>query len=139
MKYIFRCEKLVRDRTPELISGEDCTVEVETLDRKAHISELKKKLKEEALEVDEALTRVELIEEIADVIEVLDALTLKLSISKSEIEEARRKKSIKRGGFIRGLYLKTVSASIGSPIAEYYLKQPTKYPLIESPSNHKNL
>lgn len=131
MKYIFRCEKLVRDRIPDLISELGNTVTVETLDHSTHIAELKKKLKEEACEVGSAKSREELIEEIADVKEVLDALVRKLSIHSQEIEDVKKKKSIKNGGFERGLFLKTVEAPIGSEIAERLLQQPLKYPLAE--------
>jgi predicted house-cleaning noncanonical NTP pyrophosphatase (MazG superfamily) len=132
MKYIFRCEKLVRDRIPDLMSEPGHTVIVETLDRQAHIFALKKKLTEEANEVEAACTRDEIIEEIADIKEVLDALMLKLSISRHEIDEIKRKKSLRNGGFDRGLYLKAVEAPMGSSVAERLLKQPSQYLLLET-------
>jgi predicted house-cleaning noncanonical NTP pyrophosphatase (MazG superfamily) len=71
MKYLFRCEKLVRDRIPELMIQQGSLICVETLNHKAHVIALKNKLKEEVLEICEAQTRQELIEEIADLSEVL--------------------------------------------------------------------
>lgn len=132
MKYIFRCEKLVRDRIPELMTGPDSIIEVETLDHKAHILALKNKLKEEAEEVHCAITKEELIEEIADVKEVLDALMLKLSITRTELEETKKLKSLKKGGFDRGLFLKSVAADKDSAIAARFLKDPIKYPMTKS-------
>lgn len=128
MRYVFHCEKLVRDRIPDLISEPGSVVEVLTLNRKAHINALKDKLKEEVEELVHASTREEIIDEIADVKEVLDALILKLAIHKTEVEEAKRVKSIKNGGFDRGLFLKTVVASKDSIVAERFLKDPIKYP-----------
>jgi predicted house-cleaning noncanonical NTP pyrophosphatase (MazG superfamily) len=130
MKYLFRCEKLVRDRIPELMTHQGSVIQVETLDHKAHIAALKNKIKEEALELCLATSREDTIEEIADIIEVLDALALKLSIKRSEIDSVKRTKSIKIGGFDRGLFLKTVEASGDSPVAARFLREPLKYPLL---------
>ena len=129
MKYNFRLEKLVRDKIPELMDAPDSVLEIQTLDRKAHILALKEKLKEEAQEVFCATTREELIEEIADVSEVLDALILKLNIKKSEIDDIKRLKSFKKGGFDRGLFLKSVVLPSDSPMALRFLENPSKYPM----------
>ena len=128
MKYIFQCEKLVRDRIPDLIAEPGNTIIVETLDHKAHISALKNKLKEEAEEVACASTREQIIEEIADMKEVLDALILKMAIDRNEIEDIKRKKSLKSGGFDRGLFLKTIEAPIESTVAQHFLKDAVRYP-----------
>lgn len=130
MNYTFRLEKLVRDRIPELMSEPGNVLEVLTLDHKAHISALKEKLREEVEEVFNAKTREQIIEEIADVAEVLDALALKLSIKKSEIEALKRAKSIRKGGFDRGIFVKTVQIPSDSTLALRFLEEPTKYPLL---------
>ncbi len=129
MKYIFQCEKLVRDRIPDLMAEPGSTLIVETLNHKAHINALKKKLCEEADEVALATTREEIIEEIADVQEVLDALILKMAIDRNELETIKRTKSFKKGGFDRGLYLKQVETPIESTIAQRFLKDHVKYPM----------
>ncbi|HXW59960.1 MAG TPA: hypothetical protein VEK06_00330 [Myxococcota bacterium] len=131
MHYIFRLEKLVRDRIPELMSEPGNVLEVLTLDHKAHIHALKEKLKEEVEEVLNAHTREQVIEEIADVAEVLDALTLKLSIKKSEIEDKKRAKAMRKGGFDRGLFVKTVQLPSDSDLALRFLQEPGKYPRLE--------
>jgi predicted house-cleaning noncanonical NTP pyrophosphatase (MazG superfamily) len=129
MKYLFQCEKLVRDRIPDLMADENSTLIVETLDHKAHICALKKKLVEEADEVAQASTREEIIEEIADVKEVLDALILKMAIDRKEVDEIKRKKNLRNGGFDRGLYLKAVETPAWSAIAQRFLKDQLKYPV----------
>lgn len=128
MRYVFHCEKLVRDRIPDLIAEPGSEVEVLTLNRKDHITALKDKLQEEVAELLRATSREEIIDEIADVKEVLDALILKLAISQTEVDEAKRNKCFKNGGFDRGLFLKTVVAPENSVIAERFLKDPLKYP-----------
>lgn len=127
MKYVFHCEKLVRDRIPDLIAEPGSTVVVETLNHKAHIRALKMKLKEEADEIARASTREEVIEELADMKEVLDALILKMAIDRNELENIKRKKSLRNGGFDRGLYLKTVEAPAESSAARHFLKDETRY------------
>lgn len=129
MKYIFQCEKLVRDLIPDLMAEPGSTLIVETLDHKAHILALKNKLKEEADEVFRATTREEVIEEIADLKEVLDALILKMAIDRNELEAIKRNKSMKKGGFDRGIYLKAVETSIESTVAQHFLKDNIKYPM----------
>lgn len=132
MKYVFRCEKLVRDRIPDLITEPGLAVVVETLDRHHHIAALKAKLKEEADEVMTAKTRDEIMEEMADVREVMEALMRMLAINHHEIDQIKRKKSLRKGGFERGIFLKTVEAPAGSELAKRFLKEPKKYPLAES-------
>ncbi len=122
MKYVITCEKLVRDRIPDLIADTESTIVVETLDRKSHILALKKKLKEEADEVAKAQSREQIIEELADLSEVMDALVLMLSIDRHEIDHVKRAKSLKNGGFDRGLFLKTIETKAGSAIAQYFQK-----------------
>lgn len=129
MKYVIKCEKLVRDRIPDLIADKESVIVVETLDRKAHISALKKKLEEEAMEVANATSREQIIEEIADLNEVLDALILMLSIDRNEIETIKREKSLKNGGFDRGLFLKSIETPVGSTIAQHFLKDASYYPI----------
>jgi hypothetical protein len=52
----------------------------------------------------------------------------KLSIKKSEIEDVKRSKSIKKGGFDRGIFLKTVRLPSDSALATRFLEDPSKYP-----------
>ena len=77
----------------------------ETLDR------LKDKLLEEAQEVFDAYNdsdKTHLKEELADVIEVIDAILYHNDLSLSEVLEIRDKKKEKRGGFEKGVYLESI-------------------------------
>lgn len=108
--------KLVRDKMVEVynhdienkISAEDYSIR--HLDKKELVEELKRKLLEEAEEVFEAYgkDREHLEEEIADVIEVIDAILYHNDISLDEVLKSRDKKRELRGGFKNGLYLEYI-------------------------------
>ena len=93
--------KLVRDKIPEIIieSGKQCNTR--TLTDEEYEYHLKRKLLEEAEEFCNEPT----VEEAADVLEVLYALTHLLGITMSEIVEARLYKKWERGGFKNKVYL----------------------------------
>ncbi len=96
--------KLVRDRIPEIIRREGKTPEVERISGERLRRALKDKLVEEAEELRKAEAG-QIIEELADVQEVLDALIEAHGLDPAEIELVRADKQAKRGGFSEGLYL----------------------------------
>ena len=96
--------KLVRDLIPEIIESSGkvpITCQVSGPDL---IAALRVKAKEEVDELFEA-EHQQLLEEIADVYEVLRALVVCENHTWSEIEEIAKDKRIKRGGFTEGLWL----------------------------------
>ena len=94
-------DKLVRDRIPEIImaKGEACSFHVATDGEYA--GKLYEKLREET----EELIRDRNIGEVADVLEVIDAILLHEGISRDEVESVKRKKSEERGGFSKKIIL----------------------------------
>ncbi len=75
------------------------------------LEELKTKLLEESQEVFEAYgdeDKSHLKEEIADVIEVIDAILYHNGIALDEVLSIRDKKKEKKGGFEKGLYLESI-------------------------------
>ncbi len=90
------------------ISASDYSVRY--LSRKETLEELKNKLLEETQEVFEAyeIGGEKLKEEIADVIEVIDAILYHNNIELKEVLEIRETKKEKRGGFETGLYLESI-------------------------------
>ena len=90
--------KLVRDKIPEIIraSGNQC--EISTLNDVEYIEALKQKLLEEANEVAIAPPE-ELAEELADVMEVIDALMAAAGIEPEKVKEIQQVKRSQRGGF----------------------------------------
>lgn len=107
--------KLVRDRIPENIAARGENVEFLQLEGEALIAELKRKVIEEAFEVADSKTSQQLVEEIADLREVLDALMSKLGIQEDEVNQKRRQKANSHGVFEKALMLTrtTLSSSLG--------------------------
>lgn len=90
--------KLVRDKIPEIIrnSGNQC--ETTILSNLDYIEALREKLVEEAKETAIAPPK-ELAQELADVMEVIDALMAAAGIDRETVKEIQKEKESQRGGF----------------------------------------
>ena len=97
--------KLVRDKIPDNIVARGENVALLRLEGEALIAALQRKLVEEALEVVDARTTAQIVEELADLREVMLSLVSRLDISDELIEQARRKKAKSRGSFHDALML----------------------------------
>jgi len=102
-------EKLVRDRIPEIIEagGQTCTTRI--LQGDEYLQALLTKLVEEAQEVKEAAV-YQRPEELADVLEVVDALLVALGLTEAQVREVQRRKRETRGGFAQGIYLSGINS-----------------------------
>lgn len=123
----FYIQKLVRDKMQSQLEAENASCVSKTLSDSEYSLELKKKVVEEAREVSSATTRENLIEEVADVFEVLEALIKLENISKEEITAYRIKKNDGWGKFEKRLWIETITAPINSEECEYLSRQPDKY------------
>ena len=90
--------KLVRDKIPKIIRDSSNQCETTTLSNLDYIKALRQKLVEEANEAATAAPD-ELAQELADVMEVMDALMAATGISPEEVREIQKEKRLKRGGF----------------------------------------
>lgn len=90
--------------------------------------EIRIKLREESEEVIAAKSRNELIEEIADLYEVIDTLSELHQISEEEIIAMQNQKKEERGDFKKRTFVETAEHPIGSFGEKYCLANPIKYP-----------
>lgn len=97
-------DKLIRDLIPEKLDGKGIKYGVHVADDEEYKTKLKEKLVEEAQEVLEA-GEDELIEELADLAEVLEATMEACGISEGDLAEVRNAKNEKRGAFSERLIL----------------------------------
>ncbi|TAK03634.1 phosphoribosyl-ATP pyrophosphohydrolase [Patescibacteria group bacterium] len=90
-----RYDKLVRDKMPERIraKGEACSFHV--ADDAEYWQKLKAKMAEEMGE----FVRDESADEVADILEVLDAIIAYKKFDRAEIEAIKKRKFDERGGF----------------------------------------
>ena len=96
--------KLVRDRIPKIIesAGKTCTTEI--LSPEDYLRMIDAKLDEELAEYHKDQN----IEELADLLEVINAAAIARGYSLEELEQVRAEKASKRGGFAKRILLKDV-------------------------------
>lgn len=90
--------KLVRDRVPEIIAAEKREYATEIMEDAEYCRALLVKLVEEAREVAEAEPD-EIVKELADLYEVIDALLLAFDLDKDAMLALQEKRRDERGGF----------------------------------------
>lgn len=97
-------DKIVRDRIPEIIKKSGSNPVTEILDNDGAIIYLEKKLEEEL----EEYKGNRKLEELADILEVIDAIALKKGFSFEELLALKEDKRKARGGFKENILLKYV-------------------------------
>lgn len=97
--------KLVRDRIPEVITNTGKRFTTRILNNEEYITELKKKSFEELNEYVSTDNNEDAVEELADLLEIIHALAEYHDSSIEEVEEVRKKKAEKRGGFKEKIFL----------------------------------
>lgn len=103
--------KLVRDKIPEIIKADQGRApKTRVLANEEFIVELLKKLKEEAKELAEVKdNKPELIKEIGDVYEVIDAIIEYYNLDREGIMKLKNERKQKRGGFKKKIFLESVN------------------------------
>ena len=96
--------KLVRDRIPEIIEESGKKAVIYIADDKEYLEKLYDKLIEEIEEFKENPSP----EELADILEVCDAIREYFKIDANEVEYIKKKKFEERGGFYKRIILKEV-------------------------------
>ncbi len=93
--------KLVRDRIPEIIKSKGKLVVIHKASEEEYKVKLREKLQEE---VDEFLESED-EEELADILEVIEAICSFKKIDRRKLERKRLKKKEERGGFYKRIIL----------------------------------
>jgi predicted house-cleaning noncanonical NTP pyrophosphatase (MazG superfamily) len=104
-----RYSKLVRDRIPEIIRADGGQPVTRILDQAEYRAALIAKLGEEAREVS-AAPAADLPAELADVLEVLQALTEASGMTWTGLQHVAARKRAERGGFSERIFLEHVDS-----------------------------
>jgi len=95
-------DKLVRDRIPEIISETGSIPITHIADDDEYWEKLKEKLQEE---VREFLDGSNFEEELADILEVIEAICEVKGIDSTQLRQTQAKKALARGGFKKRIIL----------------------------------
>lgn len=99
--------KLVRDKIPDIIRASGKHPEVRLLEAEEYFHRLEEKLDEEVGEFHADRTA----DELADILEVVFALTDAMGVSRDELMRLYQEKHSERGGFQDRVFLVSVSGS----------------------------
>ena len=101
--------KLIRDKIPEIIKADRHTSKTRIMDNEEYRQELFKKVLEEGKELREVKGDAkEMIKEISDVYEVVDAIIESYKLDRGEINKIKEERRAKRGGFKKKIFLEHV-------------------------------
>ena len=101
--------KLIRDKIPEMIKADNCNPKTRIMDEKEYYIELFRKVVEEGKELAEIKNnKKELIKEISDIYEVIDAIIEGYGLDTAEIKSVKEKRRKERGSFKKKLFLEYI-------------------------------
>ena len=100
--------KLIRDKIPEIIRSKGSIPKVSVLTEKKYRKALKEKMGEEAKELLEAKTKNDVLNELADIQELIKAVAKNHKIAIKAVENKRKKKVKERGSFEKKIFLRYV-------------------------------
>lgn len=125
----FRYDKLVRDKIAQLSRDSGHIVIEKTLRGLKLKAALQQKILEEAAELPlQAHKDMAVIEEIADLQQVIDDICRLYGIDEAELTAAKNQKIVKRGGFLDGSFVETVEISdVSDSLVQKLRQDPQKY------------
>ncbi len=98
--------KLIRDKIPEIVKSKWEQISISIANQEEFRIKLFEKLIEESNEVIDAKTKSEIIEEMADLYEVIDSILENEKIDKSDVLKIQKEKKYKRWWFDKKILLK---------------------------------
>lgn len=128
----FKQNKLVRDKIVTLMEDHGSKLYSFSLSDQEFNKQLRIKLQEEASEVLRTQTPQELIEELADVLEIVHALAKLHNISDLDLANAQKKKRKEKGSYDNRIFLTFAEHPKDSPQERYCLADPEKYPEVKN-------
>ncbi|MBM3192999.1 MAG: hypothetical protein FJZ59_02050 [Chlamydiae bacterium] len=126
----FLQNKLWRDKAIDLMQELKSIIHWQRLTDAEYDYQLRQKLLEESREVCRASSRQELMQELADVLEIIEALSAANKIPFEEVKTIQLKKKAERGGFEGRKFVTIAEHLEGSFGEKYCLADPEKYPEI---------
>jgi predicted house-cleaning noncanonical NTP pyrophosphatase (MazG superfamily) len=100
--------KLIRDKIPGIIKINNAVSKISELSAEEFKIALNKKIIEEACELAEAKSNEEILNELADILEVTEAIAKNSNITSGEITKRKEEKKQERGAFEKGLFLEYI-------------------------------
>lgn len=125
-KETFEYNKLVRDKIPARIAQDGELPVVIQCSDEDYIEKLEEKILEEANELAGASSIQDRTEEIADLLEVIEAICEKEEITIKEILKAKKEKFLKSGGFKEGLVLLSSESKPAIDVEKAFQTKKTK-------------
>ena len=129
----FKQDKLWRDKAVDWLEQMGSKIHWTKLEKDEFAEQLKVKLLEEAEEVCKAKTKEALLEELADILEVVTSFCELHETTLQNVIEVQNKKHQERGGFQGRKFVTVAEHLIGSHGEKYCLNDPEKYPEILDP------
>jgi len=130
-RHRFKAEKLVRNKTNERLAAKNVFMKYHIANIEEYQKLLGLKLIEEATEVAVAKNTDEIINELADVLEVVHSILAAYNLSFQTVEASRQEKLKTRGSFDDRIYSEYVDIDESHPLYAHYKSEPEKYPEIE--------
>lgn len=98
-------QKLVRDKVPEIIEGDGLVCHTKQLSETEFLKEVKLTLYEELEQYTRVQSNAEAIDKLADLLELIYTLTKANGGSIEQLEQIRKQKHEKKGGFEHKTFL----------------------------------
>lgn len=128
----FRYDKLVRDNIREMSEDAGHVVDGRELTEEYLLSALYEKFLEEVAELERAIEPDDIASELGDLLQIIYDIAELRGGSIDAAEKARRKKFAKKGGFLKGVYIETVTIpDENDPMIARLRDDPERYPEVK--------
>ncbi len=121
MKKTYKFDKLIRDRIYTKMLNQNSVVRLKQISKQSQLLYYyKTKLVEESNEASFAQSEEGLVEELADIVEIIHGIAYVLRTDFEAIEKVRLSKRQTDGGFVQGIIVDTVQIEEENELAPYY-------------------